>query len=66
VERARLVSSVPLFAGFGISTPGHAAEAAAIADGIVVGSRAIQTAEESGPSGLKAYCRTLRDALDGV
>ena len=38
---------VPLYAGFGISTPEHAAAAAALADGIVVGSRAVQVAEEA-------------------
>jgi tryptophan synthase alpha chain len=64
VERARAVTDVPLLAGFGISTPEQAAEAAALADGIVVGSRAIQIAEESGPEGLRDYVSSLREALD--
>src|SRR2546421_950536 len=41
VERARRVTSVPLYAGFGISTPDHARAAATLADGVVVGSRAV-------------------------
>jgi tryptophan synthase alpha chain len=66
VERARRVTDVPLLAGFGISTPDHAAEVAAFADGIVVGSRPIQVAEEGGPEALRDYVATLRAALDGL
>jgi tryptophan synthase alpha chain len=64
VERARAVTDVPLLAGFGISTPEQAAEASALADGIVVGSRAIEVANESGAEGLQAYVSSLRAALD--
>ena len=56
---------MPLYAGFGISTPAHAAAVAALADGVVVGSRAIQVAED-GPGALRDYVRTLRDAIDAV
>jgi tryptophan synthase alpha chain len=63
VERARSVTNLPLLAGFGISTPEHAAEAAALADGIVVGSRAVEIAYESGPTGLRAFVASLREAL---
>ncbi|MBM3679392.1 MAG: tryptophan synthase subunit alpha [Actinobacteria bacterium] len=62
-ERARRLTSVPLYAGFGISTPEHAAAAAAVTDGVIVGSRALQVAEE-GPAALEAYVRSLRGALD--
>jgi tryptophan synthase alpha chain len=65
VERARRVSDVPLYAGFGISTPEHARAAAELADGIVVGSRALEVAEE-GASALGGYVASLRAALDGV
>jgi tryptophan synthase alpha subunit len=64
VARARaLGDGVPLYAGFGISTPDHARAAAALADGIVVGSRAVQVAEE-GSIALHDYVASLRDALD--
>ncbi len=66
VERARAVTDVPLYAGFGIGTREQAAAAAAIADGIVVGSRAIQVADESGPDGLRAFVASLRAAIDAV
>jgi tryptophan synthase alpha subunit len=63
VERARRLVDVPLYAGFGISTPEHARSVAALADGIVVGSRALQVAEE-GPDALQGYVASLRSALD--
>lgn len=63
VERARALTDVPLLAGFGISTPEQAAQAAALADGIVVGSAALQAADE-GPGALEAFVHSLRAALD--
>jgi tryptophan synthase alpha chain len=65
VERARAVTDVPLLAGFGISTPVQAAEAASLADGIVVGSRAVEVAHEGGPEALREYVASLRAALQG-
>ena len=66
VERSRSVTDVPLLAGFGISTPEQAAAAAELADGIVVGSRAVEVAESEGPAGLERYVRTLRAAVDDL
>ena len=64
VDRARaLANGVPLYAGFGISTPEQARAAAERADGIVVGSRAVEVAED-GPDALHAYVTSLRTALD--
>jgi tryptophan synthase alpha chain len=63
VERARALTDVPLYAGFGISTPDHARVAAEQADGIVVGSRAIEAAED-GPGALREYVASLREAID--
>jgi len=66
VERTRAIAGdLPLYAGFGISTPEHAAAAAALADGVVVGSRAVEAAE-AGPSVLGDYVASLRGALDGL
>jgi len=61
-----MVSTVPLLVGFGISTPEQAAAAADLADGVVVGSRAIQVAEEGGPDALLRYVASLRVALDDL
>jgi tryptophan synthase alpha chain len=62
VERARRLVDVPLYAGFGISTPEHARAVASLADGIVVGSRALQEAE-GGPDALREYVASLRAAI---
>jgi len=66
VERARSVTEVPLLAGFGIATPEQAAAASSLADGVVVGSRAIEVAEEGGAEALRTYVASLRAALNGV
>ena len=63
VERARRFGDVPLYAGFGISTPAQAAGAAALADGVVVGSAALLAAED-GAQALGAFVGSLRSALD--
>ena len=65
VERTRALTAVPLYAGFGIATPEHARAAAELADGIVVGSRAVEVAEE-GPRALERYVASLRRALDAA
>ena len=65
VARARAVTELPLYAGFGIATPEQAAAAAELADGVVVGSRAVEVAEQ-GPEALRAYVRSLRAAIDST
>jgi len=62
VERTRRVTDVPLYAGFGISTPEQAAAAAELADGVVVGSAALIAAED-GPSSLERFVAQLRAVL---
>jgi tryptophan synthase alpha chain len=61
--RARTVTNLPLYAGFGISTADHARAAAEMTDGIVVGSRAVQAAEQ-GPAALAELVTSLRSGLD--
>jgi tryptophan synthase alpha subunit len=61
--RARSAApAVPLYAGFGISTPDDARAAAELTDGVVVGSRALEAAED-GPAALRDFVRSLRTAL---
>jgi tryptophan synthase alpha chain len=66
IARSRSVTDVPLYAGFGIAGPEQAVEAASLADGIVVGSRAIEVSDESGADGLRAFVSSLHAALDTV
>jgi tryptophan synthase alpha chain len=63
--RARRLAppELPLYAGFGISTPKHARAAAEIVDGVIVGSRAIEVAG-GGSDDLRRYVSSLRTAID--
>jgi len=63
VQRVRSTTDVPLYVGFGISTPELARTVGELADGVVVGSRAVQIAEE-GPDALRSFVASLRVALD--
>jgi tryptophan synthase alpha chain len=58
VERTRPLTDIPLYAGFGISTPEDARAATELADGIVVGTRVVEVAEE-GPAALRDYVRSM-------
>ena len=62
VERTRALTDVPLYAGFGISSPEQAAAAGELADGVVVGSAALLAAED-GPRALEGFVAQLRGAL---
>ena len=62
VERTRALTDVPLYAGFGISSPEQAALAGELADGVVVGSAALLAAED-GPRALEGFVAQLRGAL---
>ena len=62
VTRARAVTDMPLYAGFGISTPEQAAAAAELADGVVVGSAALVAAKD-GPAALERFVAQLRASL---
>jgi Tryptophan synthase alpha chain len=62
VQRARALTEVPLYAGFGISTPEQASAVGALADGVVIGSAALLAAED-GPAALERFVGQLRAAL---
>jgi tryptophan synthase alpha chain len=59
----REVCTLPICVGFGISTPAHARQVGALADGIVVGSAIVRAAERSVDEAV-ALTRSLRVALD--
>jgi len=66
VTRVRERTPKPLCVGFGVSTPEQARRIAKVADGVIVGSRIIQSLEED--KSLKNVCsfiKCLRDALSG-
>jgi tryptophan synthase alpha chain len=63
VQRVRTATDVPVYVGFGISTPELARTVGELADGVVVGSRAVEVAED-GPDALRTFVASLRAALD--
>jgi len=65
VSRVRRVTRKPLCVGFGISNAEQARQVAAIADGVIIGSRLIQLIEEDAMlSSLARFTREMRMALD--
>ena len=64
-ERARAATKLPLYAGFGITTPEQARAAAELVDGVVIGTAAVEAAER-GPAALRDYVSSLRNALDAA
>jgi tryptophan synthase alpha chain len=67
VTRMRALTQLPLALGFGISTPAQAAEAARLADAVVVGSAFVRMIEKEGDGALEekleAFTRSLKDGM---
>jgi tryptophan synthase alpha chain len=65
VARVRPHTDLPLLVGFGISS-GEAARAVldAGADGVVIGSKAIEVADAEGADGLERFVREVAEALN--
>ena len=60
VRKVRAATSLPLAAGFGISTPEQANEAAKMADGVVVGSAIVRLIEQGASlEKLEAFAQSL-------
>jgi tryptophan synthase alpha chain len=59
-RRVRAHTDLPLMVGFGISAPAHAIAALeAGADGVVIGSKAIEVSEAGGPDALAEFVRSM-------
>jgi tryptophan synthase alpha chain len=64
VRRVRAATDKPLAVGFGISTPGQAAQVAALADGVIVGSALVRLAGEvEGEARVRSLVSGLRRAV---
>jgi tryptophan synthase alpha chain len=63
VERIKAVTSEPVALGFGISTPDQFKAAAAVADGVVVGSALVRFLEEHPDGDIAEKARWLKSAL---
>jgi tryptophan synthase alpha chain len=65
-RRLKAATDKPVLLGVGVSTPAQAAEAAADADGVIVGSALVRRLlEGAGPDGAAAFVAALRAGLDG-
>jgi tryptophan synthase alpha chain len=63
-RRVRAHTDLPLLVGFGISAPEHAIAALeAGADGVVIGSKAIEVAEAGGPEALAEFVASMVAAV---
>jgi tryptophan synthase alpha chain len=63
VAQVREAAGVPVAVGFGISTAEQASEVAALADGVIVGSRIVRAAAEGGAAAVAAVVEELAAAL---
>lgn len=66
VNRVRAKATVPLAVGFGIGTPDQARAVGALADGVIVGSQLINTADTAAnnkPQAVADFTRTLQTSL---
>ena len=64
IARVRGYTSLPLLVGFGISSPDSArAVMEAGADGVIIGSKAIEVSEQGGAKALEAFVREIAAAL---
>jgi tryptophan synthase alpha chain len=64
--RVKKVTNLPVLLGFGITTQEQAAEAAAVADGVVVGAAVMRRIlDGAGPAEIGAFVASLRAALTG-
>ncbi|MGH9231143.1 MAG: tryptophan synthase subunit alpha [Acidimicrobiales bacterium] len=65
--RLKAVTDKPVLVGVGVSSPEHAAEVAAVADGVIVGSALVRRLlDGGGPDEAAAFVRALRSGLDDV
>ena len=66
-RRLKAATDKPVLLGVGVSTPAQAAEAAASADGVIVGSALVRRLlEGTGPDGAAEFVGQLRAGLDSA
>jgi len=66
VSGVRSVTTLPVAVGFGIHTPAQAAQMAAIADGVIVGSAIVKIAAEHGAEAAPHIYRYVREMKEAI
>ena len=66
ILKVKLFAKQPVCVGFGISTPGQAAQVAKTADGVIIGSKLIQLLEtdDAAMTATQSFIRETRKSLD--
>lgn len=64
VAACRDATELPVLVGIGVSSPAHAVEAAATADGVVIGTAVVRLVLEEGAASAGAFLAEVRGALD--
>jgi tryptophan synthase alpha chain len=63
VGRIRAHTTLPVAVGFGVGTPAQAAQVAAVADGVIVGSAIVKRQHD--PAEVERFVRELAEAVAG-
>jgi len=69
IRKAKKVSKAPVMAGFGVKTPEQAKALSKVADGVIIGSAAVDIVasaknQSAAPEALARYIRSVRKAMD--
>ncbi len=64
ISRIRKYTKLPIAVGFGISTPAQAADAAKVADGVIVGSAIVDLIAKKKIKAVPKFVSSLRKAID--
>ena len=65
-RRVMAITDIPVLIGVGISNAVQAAEAVAVADGVIQGASVVRRLMDSGPDAVGEYVAQVRTALDSV
>lgn len=65
-ERLKLLTDRPVLVGVGVSNARQAAQAVAVADGVIQGASVVRRLMEGGPDAVGAYVAEVRSAIDAV
>ena len=65
-RRVKAITDIPVLIGVGISNAVQAAQAVAVADGVIQGASVVRRLMESGPDAVGEYIAEVRTALDNA
>jgi tryptophan synthase alpha chain len=70
VDRVRVETDLPLYVGFGVSTPAQAREVTRLADGVIIGSRLVRLIGDGpareAPGRVAAFLEGVKEAISAL